>query len=233
MEKLRSTTKISQGYLSFRLEGNRSLTGQDLRAAIARLCPQYPQLAQRTSSGKLIYRHPHVQFKVMDGAGVITAIGEEAEILIEVFATIPEIICGGKRLRIVEKKIEVQDVSFGPAEKEFEYVFVSPWLALNQKNEKVFFESDGNNKRSLLNRVLVGNILSMAKGLGFFLIPNISATVYGRWSESPSFFKGVQMKGIRCRFRAFFEIPHLWGIGKSSSSGWGTIVKLQGGLNVA
>jgi len=74
----------------------------------------------------------------------------------------------------------------------------------------------------------------MAKGLGFFLVPNISATISGRWSESPSFFKGIQMRGIRGRFKAFFEIPHLWGIGKSSSSGWGTIVRVSnGGSNVA
>ncbi|NKE73662.1 CRISPR-associated endonuclease Cas6 [Candidatus Manganitrophus noduliformans] len=231
---LKETIKIRHGILTFRLEGNKPVTGQGLRAAIARLCPHYPQLAQRTLSGELIYRHPHIQFKTMDGMGVITALGEEAGILVEVFATLPEIVLGGRRIRIVEKKIEVQDVLFGPTDKEYEYVFTSPWFALNQENEKIYSTANEVEKHKLLNKVLAGNFLSMAKGLGFFLVPHVRATVQGRWSESPSLFKGVLMRGIRCRFQTHFQIPFLWGIGKSSSSGWGTTIPAsQGENNVA
>lgn len=234
LEELKDTIKIRHGILTYRFEGNRNISGQSLRAAVARLCPQYPQLAQRTSSGELIYRHPHVQYKSMDGMGVITALGEETGTLIEVFATLPEIFIGGNRIRIVEKKIEIQDALFGPSNEECEYVFTSPWFALNQENEKIYSMSDEEARRGLLNRILKANLLSMAKGVGYFISPQISATVNGQWSEAHSLFKGVRMRGIRCRFKARFRIPFLWGIGKSSSSGWGTTVPVAGGgRNVA
>jgi hypothetical protein len=231
--ELKEPVTIRQGVLTFRLDGNHSITGQSLRAAIARLYPHYPQLCQRTPSGELIYRHPHVQFKSMDGMGVITALGEEAQTLVEVFATLPELYLGGRRLKIVEKKLDVQDVWFGPTEKDYAYVFTSPWLALNQENIKLYTKLDQTGKRKFLERILTGNILSMAKGLGFFLVPDVMVTVSSRWSETPSFFKRIQMKGIRCRFRTNMLIPHLWGIGQKPSSGWGTTVPIMcGGDNV-
>ncbi len=234
LKELKDIIKIRQGILTYRLEGNLNISGQSLRVAVARLCPQYPQLAQRTPSGELIYRHPHVQYKTMDRMGVITALGEEAGTLIEVFATLPEIFLGGQRIRIVEKKIEIQDALFGPSSEEYEYVFTSPWFALNQENEKIYSRADEEARRGILNRILKANLLSMAKGVGYFISPQISATVNGRWSEALSLFKGVRMRGIRCRFKARFRIPFLWGIGKSSSSGWGTTVPADGGgRNVA
>ena len=226
-ERLSEPIQIRQGILTFRLEENPQLTGQRFRAAITRLCPEYPQLSQRTPSGKLIYRHPHVQYKVMDEKEIITALGDESELLIEVFATLTDIILGGRRFKILEKNIDIQEVWFGPVNKELSYVFVSPWLALNQNNEKIYRDADNGGKREILNSVLTGNILSMAKGLGFFIVPNVVAILGNRWSETPSYLKGIQMQGIRSRFKTTFQIPHLWGIGKSSSSGWSTTVPIM------
>lgn len=218
---------MKRASLSLRLEADGQLTGQRLRSAIARLCPQYPQLSQRTPSGALIYCHPHVQFKVLDGVGVIVALGPEAGIVIEAFATLPHLVVGGQIARILEKRLEVEEVLFGPGETIQEYVFTSPWFALNQHNEQAYAGSDEKQRRALLEKILTGNLLSAAKGFGLFFVPRVEARVIGSWSESPRTFKGVLMRGIRCRFETNVAIPHLWGIGKSSSSGWGTVVPVK------
>lgn len=218
---------MKRASLSLHLASGGHLTGQQLRSAIARLCPQYPQLSQRTPSGALIYCHPHVQFKALDGVGVIVALGPEADIVIETFATLPHVVIGGQVVRILDKRLEIDDAPFGPTETFQEFVFTSPWFALNQDNELTYVGSNEKQRRVLLEKILTGNLLSAAKGFGLFCVPRVESRVVGSWSESPSFFKGVSMRGIRCRFETNVAIPHLWGIGKSSSSGWGTVVPLK------
>jgi hypothetical protein len=168
-----------------------------------------------------------VQFKALDGAGVIVALGPEADIVIEVFATLPHVVVGGRVVRILDKRLDVDDVPFGPTETFQEYVFTSPWFALNQDNEQAYAGSNEKLRRVLLEKILTGNLLSAAKGFGLFFVPRVESRVVGSWSESPRVFKGVLMRGIRCRFEANVAIPHLWGIGKSSSSGWGTVIALK------
>ena len=76
-------------------------------------------------------------------------------------------------------------------------------------------------RKEMLERILVGNIISMSKGLGYTVPGQIEANIFDL-REIHTKLKGTRMLGFLDTFSVDFEIPYLWGIGKSVSRGFGT-----------
>ena len=79
-------------------------------------------------------------------------------------------------------------------------------------------------KEELLESILIGNIISMSKSLGYTVPEPIKANIENI-KEVPTSLKGTPMLGFLGTFSVNFEIPDYWGIGKSVSRGFGTVVK--------
>ena len=77
-------------------------------------------------------------------------------------------------------------------------------------------------KNSLLKKILIGNILSMSKSLGFIVEQEIKLKSINL-REKKVFLKGNPMLGFLGAFSVNFEIPDYWGIGKSVSRGFGAV----------
>ena len=76
----------------------------------------------------------------------------------------------------------------------------------------------------MLESVLIGNIISMSKSLGYTVPEPIKANIKNM-KEVQTKLKGTPMLGFLGTFSVNFEIPDYWGIGKSVSRGFGTIKK--------
>lgn len=72
----------------------------------------------------------------------------------------------------------------------------------------------------MLERILVGNIISMSKGLRYTVPGQIEANIFDL-REIHTKLKGTPMLGFKSTFSVNFEIPDYWGIGKSMSRGLG------------
>ena len=66
----------------------------------------------------------------------------------------------------------------------------------------------------------------MSKSLGYTVPEPIEANI-GNLREVQTSLKGTPMLGFLGTFSVNFEIPDYWGIGKSVSRGFGTVVKLK------
>ena len=78
----------------------------------------------------------------------------------------------------------------------------------------------------LLEKILIGNIQSMSKSLGYTVLASIEAKII-ELKEVQRKLKGNPMLGFLGTFSVNFEIPDYWGIGKSVSRGFGTGKKLN------
>ncbi len=65
----------------------------------------------------------------------------------------------------------------------------------------------------------------MSKSLGYTVPEPIKANI-GNLKEVNTSLKGNPMLGFLGTFSVNFEIPDYWGIGKSVSRGFGTVVKV-------
>jgi len=123
----------------------------------------------------------------------------------------------------LSKGLDDYTTSFSIALEQIQYIFLSPWPALNEKNCQKYQKLGSQaKKRELLGKILVGNIISMSKGLAYTVPAPIAAHIL-KIREVQTSLKGTPMLGFLGTFSVNFEIPDYWGIGKSVSRGFGTV----------
>ncbi len=173
-----------------------------------------------------VYGYPLVQYKIINGQAVVIGIGAAAERIKKLPGQFSVLALGSNEYKITDTHLRAVDASFGYAHSAMSYSFLTPWLALNEENY-VRYQTSGPAVRSrLLERILIGNILSMSKGLGYVVTEEIrvsSLDVYPM--RTPVRLKGVPMTGFKGTFAVNFDLPDLIGLGKSVSRGFGTITR--------
>lgn len=196
-----------------------------LRGFFASKFPEYIELHHHIEAKKYVYSYPLVQYKVIDYKPTVVGIGDGAEILKQIYSQVNEITIGDVTFPIHEKKIVVHEAELGLVDELKFYRFVSPWLGLNQKNYKFFQENpDPEVRFDLLNRVLIGNMISLSKALGYTVPERIIVSADTRLRLIK--LKGMAMTGFTGFFAANFLIPDLLGLGKSVSRGFGTVQQI-------
>ncbi|MBR4490078.1 DNA repair protein [bacterium] len=197
-----------------------------MRGFIGNMFEKYDLIHNHGPNG-LIYRYPLIQFKTVDKSPIILAIGDDAiKIFGEIFMTLDHLDIEGKYIPINEKELSVTDCPFGIADSLIEYEFIHPWIALNKENyEKYQSLKTLKEKKELVRRTLIGNILSMSKGLEYTVPARIEAETTLNTTKVK--LKGVDIIGFIGIFRTNFEIPDFFGIGKSVSRGFGTVKRIN------
>ena len=196
-----------------------------LRGFFATSFNEYSLLHQHITD-KLIYKYPLIQYKMPGGNPLVMGINEGAEVLKDIYDKFDEIKLGEIKYKIMERGMTLKNEEFGCCEEIFSYRFVTPWLALSQYNYPKYLNADRDGKKDLLRRILVGNILSASKGLGYVAKEHIRLEV-GRMQDEICQLKGTMVTGIRGEFTATFAIPEFMGLGKSVSRGFGAVIKLK------
>jgi len=180
-------------------------------------------------TGKSIYRYPLIQFKTINKQPAIVAITDEAVNLFSIlFMKLDNIVIEDIEIPIYEKNLIINNADFGFSQKKFTYEFISPWIALNQKNYNNYRNKQNqNDKRIILQRALIGNILSMSKYLNYWLDKEQNIEVDLNVNETKVNLKGKTMIGFIGHFKTNFKIPDYLGIGKSVSRGFGIVKKIH------
>ena len=76
-------------------------------------------------------------------------------------------------------------------------------------------------REAILSNILIGNILSMCKGLGVTIENRVTVAHQLEWI--PVWYKGKRMEGFKGSFQVNCCIPDLCGIGKGTARGFGTV----------
>lgn len=196
-----------------------------LRGFIGDQFPDYSLLHHHVEDGYL-YTYPKVQYKIIEGAPLMIGIDEGAKVLKEISGDIKRLELGKSIYRVSSKQINEQEAEIIPQRIMYDYRFLTPWFALNEKNYSTFTKIESfREKKLFLNNILVGNLLSMCKGLG--IIVNTRLHVHSRLSEERIEFKGISFTGFTGEFTVNFRIPDFFGIGKNASHGFGTVMRIN------
>jgi len=212
--------RVKTLYLILRTDRNIEESPSKLRGYIANKFG-YPILHNHDGDG-FLHTYPRIQYKIIEGSAFILGIEEGADVLKEISGEIEELKLG-KRNYLVEQKIMFEQKCFiGETKNMINYKFITPWLALNPENYKKYRGMTGwKEKKELLKGILVGNILSMCKGLG--VVVNKRIFPYTHLDPEKVEYKNIPMIGFTGRFRINFAIPDFFGLGKGVSQGFGVI----------
>jgi hypothetical protein len=196
---------------------------KDLRGAIAGLYPNEILLHQHYEGGTVKYNYPLVQYKYVQKRCLIIGIEEGAKVINNLNLIGETVTFFRQEFRILKKDVSFQELPYGTTDTTTPHSFLTPWLALNAKNYDQYQRLGAWPKRKkLLESILIGNIISMSKSLGYTVPEPIKANM-GQMKEVQTKLKGTPMLGFLGTFSVNFEIPDYWGIGKSVSRGFGTV----------
>ena len=182
---------------------------------------------QHRIDGSFIYQYPCVQYKVINGSCLLIGFNEGTEVIKKTFHDLKMINLDGQWEEVLSKGLESYSTSFSISSEQKHFSFLTPWLALNEKNYGQYRKLEGwVQNKIFLEKILIGNIISMSKGLGYTVPEPIKANI-ANIREIQTSLKGNPMLGFLGTFSVNFEIPDYWGIGKSVSRGFGTVKKVE------
>lgn len=184
-------------------------------------------LHHHKEDGSLRYAYPRVQFKVIERTAYLIGLAEGCDLVVRLWGEVDHTRIGNEELPVLESGLIRRREPFGESDQVCVYRFGSPWLGLNQENHRQY-EATRNrmDRQILLERVLVGNCLSVATSLGHRVHARLWADASGL-RPCPTRLKGVSMQGFVGTFRINFQLPNRLGIGKSVSRGFGTVERQE------
>ena len=191
-----------------------------IRGYLGQKFPEEPLLHHHLDKG-FLYTYPKIQFKIIKGIAHIIGIDEGLSVVNNIKGIMTGLRLEENKIEFYEPQLRIKTEQFGSLDKEDKYIFATPWLALNEKNYHEYISSD--KKEDILKRALVGNVLSMCKGIGYVVKNDLKVNL--NIKETSATLKGTPMLGFLGTFAVNFEIPDYWGIGKSVSRGFGTVIR--------
>lgn len=170
-----------------------------------------------------IFEYPKVQYKVIGNTPMIIGLQEGCKTILNVGTMEDEMVLDGKSYETFQKEAKWEKVEVTSTEDYVEYDFVTPWIALNQKNIDQYNRASLMEKENILKKILIGNIISFSKGIGYTVDRQLQ--VWLDVKEVEVQLKGIAMRGFKGKFKVNFQLPQYVGIGKSVSRGFGTVSK--------
>jgi hypothetical protein len=197
--------------------------GTELRGFLAAGLEDSAMAHHHLGDEQLVYSYPLVQYKVLGGVPQILGVDDGVSLVRKMVPAPLELTLGGSRYFCKGGRIEEGEYRLGDRPDPLPYSFASPWIGLNQENYRLYRTAGSwKDKKLLLNRILVGNILSMCKGLRAMARGRLE--VHSRLNEVSVRYKGVPHIAFTGDFQVNFQIPDLMGVGKGASRGFGVVV---------
>ena len=209
---------------------NASITHKEIayfRGAVIKALGDSPNLLYHNHIGDSSYRfaYPLIQYKRINGKAAITCIEEGADIIGQFLSETSDPLMIGRREtkieveKVIPEKVEIQ-ISDSP-----QTYSLHQWLTLNSKNYEQYRNTESFiDKINILERVLIGNILSFLKGVGIHLEEHLDVHITDIIKQNIITYKGVKMMAFDITFKANITLPSYIGIGKNASVGFGILV---------
>ena len=175
---------------------------------------------------KFIYRYPQIQYKVLNQNPCIMCMNHGTEEILKLFQRPDiDININGKQFDLEIKEILIDKFECEILDDLQEYRIFN-WFALNEKNFKKYINSNDYDRTNLLQKILIGNILSFAKGINWTVSDQIDVRILQLPNHRSFSFKDQKMIGFNINFLANVSLPNYIGLGKSVSRGFGMIQRI-------
>jgi hypothetical protein len=173
------------------------------------------------------YRYPLIQYKLVDRRPMIYCIGEAVEEVHHFFREHKGmLLLNGRSYDIRVHRVKADMFTFQVWDQWFTY-HISKWHALSQKNYQEYRQLTNDNERHLLlEKILKGNILAMAKGLEWQVDKHIDLRISQIEREDVLPYKNKKIISISARFTTNVSLPEYIGLGSHTSAGFGMVRKI-------
>ncbi len=178
----------------------------------------------KDSESKFAYRYPRIQYKRIGKQPVILCVGEGVEEIHKFFEKRNwDIYIGKDLLEMRIAKLDLNEFEMQVSEKMNAYS-IRNWVALNQQAYNQYQKLDGVlEKIAFLEKKLVGNILSFAKGIGWRIEEKIELKITDVPQSQLISYKKQKLETFHVDFKTNVFLPQYIGLGAKTSIGMGTV----------
>lgn len=198
------------------------------RGAILTLLPD-DTILHNHGDDSVLYRYPKVQYKTCNGKACIIGMDEGADILENELHLGDELTLKLRKRVCNFTVIDKTTTYFNPARlhpEGFDYK-ITGWLPLNQENHVIYTQLKSlHEKIGLLDSILITNILRLHQGLDHFIDYRCEAFITDILKSGPVKYKDVEMLAFDIIIHTNTCLPELFGLGKGSARGHGTIMTI-------
>ena len=216
------TTRITFPEISLRVRD-----AHKLRGYFGNLFREHsPLLHNHLEDGRVLYKYPLVQYKVIGDVPTLVGFDEGARLLTELFLKISELDIDGRKYPILANNIEAKTMDIGLSNQLNIYRFETLWMALNQENYNLYNSYPPERQQDQLKGIATQNILGFFSAFKLKLTPEQRVMVALKVQERETQFKNNRMTAFTGEIITNAILPDLAGIGKAVSRGYGTIRKI-------
>lgn len=175
----------------------------------------------------LVYRYPLIQYKRIRQKAAIVCVGDGTEAIGQFFSSCDfNLNIGNRPLALEVESIKPNKVLVQVWDSMFCYT-IRKWLPFNKENYEQYTKLDSlAEKYALLERLLVGNILSFAKGVGIRFDKQVECRITDVSEPMSIMHKGVNLMGFDVAFKTNVSLPDYIGLGKGVSVGKGMVKRM-------
>ena len=172
------------------------------------------------------YSYPLIQYKQLNGKAAIVCVEEGIELVGQLLSCFSGEIRLGERettcsVATVASSNELVQMLDTPVEYRLHH-----WLPLNSKNYEQYQNTDSMVERiQILERVLIGNILSFLSGVDIHLEEQLHVHITDILNQKANTYKNVILMSFDVKFKTNISLPEYIGIGKNASIGYGILTK--------
>ncbi len=213
--------------LKLTTDSEKYIKPSQLRGYFAKKFPDIDLFHQYNENGENIYRYPRIQYKNINNNIIIFALNEGIDPLKKIFLEVDVLNVENNKIKIIEKNIKVKkDMQLEVLKNYEKYKFITPWVALNQKNYKKYKNTDNySDKKNLLERIMIGNILSVCKSFDIWIEEKIKINIEKFKTVKVNSLHFENLMGFYVDFKTNFKLFDLLSLGKQVSKGFGVVKK--------
>lgn len=214
-------------YLKIEFDGNlKPYEIPAFRGAIARKAGLENELFHNhRPEGGFIYSYPLIQYKTFKGHPTLLCIDQGIDEIHHFFSQKNWTLnISGENLPMKIHSMDMHQYTMQVWKKEFHYN-IRNWIALNQNNYQEYKGIDSlSEKLVYLEKKLIGNIISFAKGIEWDINRQIEVKISELHRVKQVKVKDQKLLGFDLDFKSNVFLPNSLGLGKSVSLGYGTVM---------
>lgn len=171
-----------------------------------------------------LYHYPRIQYKVINQRPAMMCIEEGVDEIHHFFQKPSwDLTLFNRVYNVKISKLLVNQFNMQVWEHTFTYNLYR-WHALNQQNYTMYRNlSDEAEQVAMLERILKGNILSFAKGIGWYIDKELKVKIRQVLRQRWIPLKDKKVLGFNVEFDTNVFLPNFIGLGKNVSIGFGIV----------
>jgi len=180
------------------------------------------------SGNKFRYGYPLIQYKLIDRSPAIICINSGYDESLKLFEdTEWNFNINNKTVHAGIKHLSFDYFECGLTSNAVKYR-INNWFGLNEQNFRKYTQLTANlEQKKFLEKILIGNILSFAKGINWIVNDQIIVSVDYIPNKRFFNFKNNKIAGFDLIISTNVLLPDKIGLGKSVSRGFGIIRKVE------